>query len=123
MKVYLAGGMKNNWRGIVKYRLPDVVFLDPCRHELQVAEQYTIWDLAAVRECDAVLAYMEVDNPSGIGLALEVGYARALGKVIVCVDGKPEDKYLGMVRCAADIVVGTLDEAVKFIDRLALCYV
>ena len=58
------------------------------------------WDLAAVRDCDLVIGYLEHDNPSGIGLAAEVGYAKALGKLIWLVVEEPNDYNMFLTEMA-----------------------
>lgn len=84
MKVYLAGGMHGDWRDTYKKKTPLKIF-DPCEHGLKNTDQYTAWDLGAIDKSDAILAYMEADNPGGQGLMLEIGYAKALGKLIIMV--------------------------------------
>ena len=80
MKIYLSGGMHSGWQKTVKDRLHMTIY-DPRDHQFSHPQSYTAWDRLAIQKCDLVLAYMENDNPSGIGMALEVGYARALNKI------------------------------------------
>jgi len=118
MKVYLAGGMRNGWREVVKRVVPTHTYSDPSLHGLITEKEYTEWDLAAIRDADVVFGYMEFDNPSGIGLSNEIGYAYALGKYIIFVDESSEAKsvYMGMCRVEATMVFSLLREA---IDHLA----
>lgn len=116
MKIYCAGGMKSGWAKKVTEILPHCTVFDPASHGLTDERDYTAWDLARVAESDVVLAFMESDNPSGIGMALEVGYAKALKKQILFVDnGVPRHRF-GMVRVCADRVFTNLFDALLCID-------
>ena len=79
---------------------------------------YTAWDLWAVRECDIVFVYIEKDNPSGIGLALEVGYAKALGKTIIMVNEQQDNRYTHIIEQTADVVFTSFDDGVEFLRNL-----
>jgi hypothetical protein len=59
-------------------------------------------------------------TPVAINLALELGYAKALGKKIILVDEKSAGddqtrRYTGMLRATADITPYSLDEAITFL--------
>ncbi len=89
--VYLSGGLGKEWQDyVIKKCSDEFVFFNPNDHKLHVGEEYTTWDLYHIRKCDIVFAFLEKDNPSGIGLALEVGYASALGKTIIFVNEQKE---------------------------------
>lgn len=125
MRVYLAGGLKSGWQDKVKMQGPDICYLDPSRHKLPSENEYTAWDLLAIRSADAVFIYFEADNPSGFGLSIEAGFAYALGKVVVYVDEKsqadPEaGKRLGMLRTISSVVFDSLDDGIAFLHSLAL---
>jgi nucleoside 2-deoxyribosyltransferase len=114
-KIYLAGGFGSNWQAQVAARLArSFELLDPRAHNIQDPVEYTRWDLEAVGQSDIVLANMEASNPGGYSLALEVGFAKALGKRIFMVD-QIEDpsvrRYFEMVRQCSERVFPTLDEA------------
>ena len=117
MKIYLAGGFRSGWQDAVIRLASHHAFLDPRMHGLTEERDYTKWDLDAIRESDLVFAYLEKDNPSGAGLALEIGYAHALGKVIVFVEepGHPHTRYFGMARQCADRFCADLSEGVNFL--------
>lgn len=120
--IYLAGGFRSKWQELVTLRLADkYVFLDPSKHEIQNSSEYTKWDLDAITQSDIILAYMEASNPGGYSLALEVGYAKALGKKIIFVD-KIESvligRYFEMVRQCADQVFSSLVDAVDYLEKL-----
>ena len=69
MKVYLSGGMRSGWQDKVIAECPGLEFIDPRDHGLHSSMEYML----SVRRCDILFAYLEKDNPSGLGLALEVG--------------------------------------------------
>ena len=121
-RIYLAGGFRSNWQAQVAVRLAGLFeLLDPSAHNIQDPVEYTRWDLEAVREADIVLANMEASNPGGYSLALEVGYAKALGKRIYLVDQIHEPlvkRYFEMVRQCSDGVFPTLDEALDHLVSL-----
>jgi nucleoside 2-deoxyribosyltransferase len=127
-RIYLAGGMHNNWRGIIYNGLGDrnsyYSFLDPMEHNLREPDQYTFWDLRAIEKCDILLGYMDKTNPSGYGLNLEIGYAKALGKTILLVvptdfwRDDPRAKYFRMAETCADILVTTLYDAVRVLKEI-----
>lgn len=108
--VYLAGGMKTGWQKKVKAEVyHSAIFIDPMDGISQGNEselQYTQFDLKGVISADIIFAYMEKTNPSGAGLATEVGLALGLGKHIIYVEdaGCPLSRYFGMVRTIADEV-------------------
>ena len=124
-RVYLAGGMNSKWRSVITKRLEgsasNFIFIDPMDNNMKNPDQYTFWDLRSIEQCDILLGYMEQSNPSGYGLNLEIGYAKALGKTIVLV--VPDDftrdddrsRYFGMARVCADVVVKTLSDAADFL--------
>jgi nucleoside 2-deoxyribosyltransferase len=91
-KIYLAGGMAATWQDQVIAARPDVKFMDPRSHGLKSEIAYTKWDLDAVNDSDLIFAYMTAVNPSGIGMSLEVGFARALGKEIWFVQDELGDR-------------------------------
>jgi nucleoside 2-deoxyribosyltransferase len=110
--VYLAGGTRSGWGELVKAAVPGPIYLDPKVHGLKEEDDYTDWDLTAVAMADVIFCNLEKDNPSGAGLATEVGAAAALGKKIIYYE-EPEFKftrYFGMVRRCATDVVPTLED-------------
>jgi hypothetical protein len=120
-KIYLAGGFRSGWQQIVKSKLRGFVLLDPCAHGILDPLEYTRWDLAAVRDSDILLANMEASNPGGYALALEIGFAKALGKSIYLVDQIADPSvshYFEMVRQCCDRVFNTLEDAIEYISVL-----
>jgi nucleoside 2-deoxyribosyltransferase len=121
-RMYLAGGFRSNWQAQVAARLAGLFeLLDPSAHNIQDPAEYTRWDLEAVRQSDIVLANMEASNPGGYSLALEVGFAKAMGKRIFLVD-QVEDpsvkRYFEMVRQCCERVFPTLSEALDHLSTL-----
>jgi len=101
IRVYLAGGMESGWQEILKDSTNACIFYDPRDSGLKEPLLYTNWDLKHVKKCDVIFIYIEKDNPSGIGLSVEIGYAKALGKHIILVDEKEDDKRFDIVRACA----------------------
>ena len=123
MKVYLAGGMKGDWQDqLISILGKQVEFIDPRDHCLIAEEDYTDWDLKGVFECDVLFAYMEKSNPSGYGMMLEIGYAKALGKLIIFAhQGRDNDDrkgYFGMARVCADAQFTTFGHALSYLEGL-----
>ena len=119
-RIYLAGGFRSGWQAAVAAKLVEFECLDPSQHRINDPADYTAWDLEAIRRCDVLLANMEASNPGGYALALEVGFAKALGKFICFVDGTANtrmSKYFEMVRQCADVVVTSLDDALGIVRR------
>jgi nucleoside 2-deoxyribosyltransferase len=120
--IYLAGGFRSGWQSMVHKALDeDCIILDPSQHNLRAVEDYTAWDLEAIRRSDAILAYMENTNPAGYALSLEIGFAHALGKLIVLVDNLDTDraKYFEMIREVADCKFSDLMKACVYVKTAA----
>lgn len=124
LTVYLAGGLNSGWQDQVRTSAPECEYLDPRSHGLANASAYTVWDLRAVRASDVVFAFLESTNPSGFGLSVEVGYAKALGKLIILIDEKsPSDevlrRQLRIVQSAADVVFSELAAGIQYLRNLS----
>lgn len=118
-KVYLAGGIRSNWQEKVTSKI-DADFYNPRTKEIErilTLEEFGTWDLHHIKKCDIVFAYMERTNPSGIGMSVEMGYAKALGKtVILCLEPNNEhvkDRYLQFMKKVSDIVYEDIDVAIE----------
>lgn len=118
----MAGGFRSNWQAQVVVRLAGTFeLLDPSAHNIQDPAEYTRWDLEAVHQSDIVLANMEASNPGGYSLALEVGFAKALGKRIFLVDqieNPSVKRYFEMVRQCCERVFPSLAEALDHLSSL-----
>lgn len=119
MKVYLAGGMRTEWRERVKRTVVDVSFLDPTTHGLTDAKEYTAWDIAAIKKSDFVFAYFEASNPVGYNLAFELGIAHAWRTPVVLVNEKFADntRPISML-CETSINVTTLEAGMSALQSL-----
>jgi nucleoside 2-deoxyribosyltransferase len=119
--VYLAGGMHTAWREDVKMSFEEeVMFIDPTDHGLSSESGYTLVDKVSIRACDFVFAFMEETNPSGVGLAYEIGFAAGLNKPVIFVDNSKEDvkKYFGMCRVSSAAHTESFSEGIKMLRYL-----
>jgi len=117
MKIYLAGGLHSDWQNAFIERYPTVEFLDPRDHGLILAKEYTFVDRLKIKQSDLVIGYFERGNPSGLGLAYEIGYADGLGIPILLIDEK-EDKYAAMLRASVPFFYSTIKEAFDLLDGI-----
>ena len=101
MKIYLSGGMHSGWQDLFISRYPDFTFFDPRSHGLTEPEDYTKWDIEKILESDLVIAYLEDSNPSGLGMAFEIGVAVGAGKPIYFVNEQMDNKYTKILECAS----------------------
>lgn len=121
MKVYLAGGMRSGWQDVVAHELQgSVSLIDPRTHGLKDETNYTSWDILGVIHADLVFAYLESDNPSGVGMAFEIGYAKAAGIPIIFVEAPdhPSSRYFGMCRASADFYCKSLSDGIEILNSL-----
>ena len=122
VKIYLAGGMNSDWQSkLIQKFGKEFIYFNPKDHLLNDSREYTPWDLFYIKNCDILFAYMEKENPSGIGLALEIGYAKALGITIILVDEKSSsdnffrDKFR-IVRDSATVVYEKFNEGLDYLS-------
>jgi len=117
ISLFLSGGLKTGWQDEAKFIIDaagvTVRYLDPRKwqNETTTPREYTKRDIDAIKDCQIVLAYMDSQNPSGMGLSVELGYASALGrKIVLCGPIKHDWRYpyFGMHRALADEVSETL---------------
>jgi nucleoside 2-deoxyribosyltransferase len=113
--------MKSGWQDSVMNACRKHEYIDPRTHHLTSEKEYTKWDLAGIRASNLVFAYMDTTNPSGYGMCLEVGYARAIGRTVwyICEDASERQKYFGMVRACADRVFDSLHDAIKSLKGIS----
>jgi len=125
-QVYLAGGMETDWRERVSQECDGLSFISPVEKEVNLdmnLHEYSAWDLHYVRQADIVFGYMERTNPSGIGLACEIGFARGLSKTVILVL-EPEnihfsDSKLAFMRSVADITFEDLKRGVEYLGSFS----
>ena len=115
-QVYLAGGMNSEWRDKVK-ELSNIDFYDPKLKPDKHWSEYGTWDVHFIKQCDICFAYMEKTNPSGYGLAAEIGYACALNKTVILIiePGHEKDRYFQFLKQFADVVYDNLEEGIDFL--------
>ncbi len=122
-KVFLSGGFKTNWQSEVIKELSDrFIFFNPREHGLEHSDFYTTWDIHFVKECDIFFAYMEESNPSGYGLAFELGVAYALNKTIILVDEKSKvehtfAKYFKILYKPSGVVLSNLSDGINYLKK------
>lgn len=125
-KVYLAGGMKSGWQKLVINKFKDKFdFINPFDHGLDDSSQYTLWDLHYLKCADIVFAYMEETNPSGFGLSLEIGYAKALNKTIILIDEKSSfdlkfSNRFKIVKESASVVFNDFNSGLNFLNKFSI---
>jgi len=118
LSVYLAGGFQSRWQSIVKNCVSQVRYFDPSQTGLINSIDYTRWDLNAIRQSTIIFAYLEDSNPGGYALALEIGFAKALGKFVIFIDATNGTRYLDMLHAAADIRCRTLEEGIFALQKI-----
>jgi len=123
-RVFLSGRLDSDWQDRIVKGIPDLEYYDPRTHKLDDPMEYSAWDLHHIKKADILFCYMEKGNPSGYGLATEVGYARGLGKTVILVDDKSGvdvqfKKHFAIVRELADVTLNSLDEGIAFLKRFA----
>lgn len=124
--VYLAGGMQSGWQNVVIDRIRDrCVFFNPQDHMLSNSKEYTTWDLHFVKQSDIIFAYLEKNNPSGFGLTLEIGFAKALNKTIILIDERSKidpkfSNYFKIVRESANVVFEDFESGLSYLERFSI---
>ena len=121
VSVYLSGGMHSGWQDIVKDAIPGVQWFDPREHGLGKADDYTRWDTEAILASEIVFAYLEESNPSGAGLAYEVGYASASGihTIFVC---EKQDRYFDIVKSSSNQCFTSLVAGIEALRKMVNYY-
>ncbi|MFQ5806261.1 MAG: nucleoside 2-deoxyribosyltransferase [Phycisphaerae bacterium] len=124
--VYLAGavrGGKGTWRNRIP-DIPNVRFMHPGAaipggNEERRTDLYGPADRVAVRKCDIVLANCDRIE-GGLGTAIEIGMALALGKEIFLVCPSEESRYIWRFAVGSTpTVYSSLEEALAVIRYAA----
>lgn len=125
LKVYLAGGFKSGWQNnVVTYHK----ILDPSKKDESNMSMSEIgeFDKTYIKDADIIFAYMERTNPSGFGLSCEIGYAHALGKIVILIleknHEKHSDKSLEFLTCFADYVFDNFYDGLFCLNELPQGY-
>ncbi len=101
-RVYLCGGLVTKWQEAVIHSIEsegvEVEFFNPDDQGIGAFDRpplsiYSPLDDLKIRECDIVFAYLEASNPTPINVALELGYAKGLGKTTIFCDEWTEAKF------------------------------
>ncbi len=131
-KVYLAGGFYGDWHEKVK-QLDGFIFLDPKDKETPIGvstekkpsvNEYGVWDLHYVKQSDIIFAYVERSNPACIGLAVEAGYAKGLGKTVILIlepnHETIKDRYLQFIGQVSDITFDNLEDGLNYLKTFKI---
>jgi hypothetical protein len=129
-KVYLAGGFRSDWQKVVK-QLNGFTWLDPKEKEMpngkkipMTVNEYGTWDLHNIKLCDIVFVYAERTNTSCIGLAVESGYAKGIGKTVILVlepnHETINDRYLQFLTKASCITFDNLQDGMDYLQSFNL---
>jgi nucleoside 2-deoxyribosyltransferase len=125
-KVFLSGGFKSNWQSKVVQELGEkFIFFNPREHGLEKSDFYTTWDIHFVKECDILFAYMEESNPSGYGLAFELGLAHSLQKTIILIDEKSKTsesfaRYFKILYKPSGVVLESLNDGIEYLRKFSI---
>lgn len=125
-KIFLSGGFRSNWQENVINQFGDkFIFFNPREHGLKDPEFYTVWDIHFVKECDIFFAFMENTNPSGYGLAFELGLAYGLNKTIILIDERSDvdadfSRYFKIVHKPSGVVLNKLEDGIKFLKSFTV---
>lgn len=130
-KVYLAGGFKNDWQTRVISCSDMFDWINPKSKEYSNGDRITMnineygkWDLHFIKQSDIVFIYVERDNTSCIGLSVEAGYAKGLGKTVILVlepnHETIKDSYLAFITQVADIVFDDLESGVNYLKSFGI---
>ncbi len=117
MKIYLAGGLHTDWQERVKEAVPQHEYFDPkVDADQRYPFKFTQQDLDGVKWCDVVFAYFEKTNPSGMGLAKEIGWAVAFDKTVIFVD--EHDRIAEFLAACSRRVYSNFDAAIDYLRGL-----
>lgn len=145
MKIYLAGPITGlswdgatDWRKFVKENINESIqTLSPLRGKeflkkaKTISDNYSEMPLASikgintrdyndVRTCDALLVnFLDSQNVS-IGTVMEIAWARAFNKPVVCVMEADNIHNHSMLNYACGYIINTLEEGIKIIESILL---
>lgn len=121
LKIFLSGGFRSNWQNIITENYKDnFIFFNPREHGIADPYQYTVWNIHFIKQCDILFAYMEETNPSGYGLAFELGLAYGLNKTIILIDERSIkdpifSNYFRILHQPSSIVFDNIEDGVKYL--------
>lgn len=129
-KVYLAGGFRSDWASKVEDSTPNLDFINPKDKEykngdriIMNVDEYGKWDLHFIKKCDICFVYIERSNPSCIGLCVEAGFAKGIGKTVILVLENNHEtikqSYLSFITQVADIVFIDLESGINYLKSFS----
>jgi len=97
-KVYLSGGTVTHWQDVVMNSIEGVDFYNPASFSMGSVGRpglslYGPMDRLKIEQCDILFAYLEASNPTPINVALELGYAKGLGKLTILCNEWTEKRF------------------------------
>ena len=130
MKIYLAGGMRSNWRERMIKECPNIEFLCP-KSTFRSQDEWWTYDKVMINTCDVVLIYIEKGKWAPIGMVIEEGMAYGLGKPVILVNERycdgirregesPEEQLARYLKCTesfCDILFTSLDQAIEYLKK------
>lgn len=121
-KVYLSGGFKSNWSDLVTLNCDGFIWIDPKQKEnnkTMTINEYATWDLHFIKKCDIIFIYVEKTNTSCIGLSVEAGFARGLGKTVILIlepnHESIKDNYLKFLTKVSDVTFENLQDGINYL--------
>lgn len=119
--------MRSCWREEIKETCNGFLFFCPKDKEVSRdmnVDEYGTWDLHYIKQCDIMFCYMEKSNPSGIGLACEMGFGYALGKTVILVledeNEKIPEEYLAFLKKVSHVTFSDFQAAVNYLKTFVL---
>jgi len=115
MKVYLAGGFYGDWQERVKGEAPQHEYFNPETDAKQNSIiDFVSADLDGIRWCDILFARQDTYPKYG-GLAAEMGFAYALGKIIIYVAIREEVE--GFLAGLSKYIYTTLEAGIERLKK------
>lgn len=129
--IYLAGGFKSDWANDIKKCSDKFQWINPKEKEFKNGEriimdvnEYGRWDLHFIKQCDICFIYIERSNTSCIGLSVEAGFAKGLGKTVILIlepnHETIKDCYLSFITQVADIVFEDLESGINYLKSFEI---
>ena len=119
-KIYLAGGW-SSWREIMIDSIDNCIWLDPREaQDTSTGKNLPNWfemEIEMLKECDAVIAYIARENPSGFGTTFEVSYVYALNKPYIFINEKDDEYKWSMQTKGSFKDLKSIDEALQWIKE------
>jgi len=117
-KIYLAGGW-SDWRDLVRSTIDNCDWFDP--RDVQdplTGKNLPNWfeaEVEMIKECDAMIAYIANQNPSGFGTTWETGVCYGLNKPYIFINEKDNEYNWSMQTKGSFADFKSIDEALRWI--------